>query len=420
MNNFKHWLLIISRILIGIVFIYSGFVKSVDPLGSTYKFIDYFNAFGTTWANSVSFILSVIQSLAEFVIGASLVLNLRIKLSSLGALIFMLIFTPLTLYIAIASPVHDCGCFGDALVITNWQTFWKNLIILVPTLFLFKNRHLPTNLLKATEQWIVVAVLTIFIGIIIQFSYNHLPLIDFRPYKIGTSIPEGMEVPEGAPVDEYKSVFIYSKDGVEKEFEVSNLPDSTWTFVDARHDLIKKGYEPLIHDFTIVSTDGTEITDIVLSNQNYYFLLVAYDLKKASNKNIDKINKLAAYSIEMGYSFIGLTSSGNETVDEFISETEAIYEFYNTDETTLKTIIRSNPGLVLVKDGIIINKWHHNDIPDPSSLKHNLVQQSIAKYESKVNTHFIYIIVLLTAFFTSLYLLKRKQILKIKPSKRST
>ncbi len=412
MNKTTQWLFFASRIIIGIVFIYSGFVKVIDPLGTTYKLNDYFAVFGTDWATKISFILAVIQNIAEFVIGVALLLNLKMKLSSLGALIFMIIFTPLTLYVAIANPVHDCGCFGDALVITNWQTFWKNIILLFPTVFLFMNRKKSTSILNCWEQWGATVIIIILAGMFTTYSYNHLPLKDFRPYKIGTYIPDGMVIPEGAPADEWESTFIYSKDGVEKEFNMSALPDSTWAFIDAKHDLIKKGYEPPIHDFTIISIDGTEITDIVLSSDNYNFLFIAYNLQEADRNNINKVNELADYCYQMNYPFYGLTASGNDDVNEFISETDAIYEFYNTDEITLKTIIRSNPGLVLLKNGTIIDKWHINDIPSISELNENLVHQSITKYKSSADKYFIWVLILLSGFIVSLYLLVRKSVCK--------
>lgn len=409
MRNAGKWLLLLSRIIIGIVFIYSGFVKGVDPLGSTYKFTDYFNAFNTPWANNLSFILSILQSVAEFVIGAAVLLNLKIRSSSLGALIFMLIFTPLTLYIAIANPVHDCGCFGDALVVTNWQTFWKNLILLIPTLFLFKNRARSINILNKTEQWFGVSILIIFIGIVINFSYKHLPIIDFRPYKIGTHIPSSMIVPEGAPADVWESIFIYKKNDIEKEFNVSELPDSTWTFVDAQHKLIKKGYQAPIHDFSIVSIEGTEITDIVLNSKNYNFLFVAYNLEKTEIDNMQKISALASYCYEQDYPFYGLTASSTEASNEFLTDNDAIFEFYNTDEITLKTIIRSNPGIVIIKDGVVIDKWHINDIPDTNEINTSIIADSISKCQKRNNTYLMYIFILLGGFICSIYLLLRKK-----------
>lgn len=412
MSNIKKWLLLLSRVIIGIVFIYSGFVKGIDPLGSTYKFIDYFNAFNTPWANSFSFFLSVIQSAAEFVIGVAILLNLKIKWSSLGALIFMIIFMPLTFYIAIADPVHDCGCFGDALVITNWQTFWKNIILMVPSIFIFLNRKTITNKLNSAEQWVITGVITILFLITIQFNYKHLPILDFRPYKIGTHIPDGMSIPEGALADIWESIFVYEKEGVSEEFAVSNLPDSTWTFVDAKHNLIKKGYEPPIQDFTIVSIDGTDITDIVLSNENYNFLFVAYDIKKTNLNNIDKVNEIANFCYEMGYPFYGLTASGNDVVEKFLTDNNSNYEFYNTDEITLKTMIRSNPGLILLKEGTIINKWHINDIPNVSEFNQNMVHQSISQYKQKADRNMIYIFILSAAFIFSTYLLIRDKLIK--------
>lgn len=412
MKTFKSIFFMLSRIILGIVFIYSGYVKGIDLLGATYKFTDYFTAFGMHWLTSLSFSLSIIQSLAELMIGIALLLNLKIKLSSLGALLFMLFFTPLTLYIAIANPVHDCGCFGDALLITNWQTFWKNIVLLLLAIFVFKHRKKSKNsFLSITNQNIMVFVFTTATISLFVYTYKHLPIQDFRPYKVGVNIPESMIIPEGATADVYESTFVYSKNGKEQTFEINNLPDSTWAFVKAEHHLVKKGYTPPIHDFTITTAEGIDLTDKVLENENYSFILIAYNLKKATIKNSDKINDLAAYCQEKGYEFFGLTASGSNDIDDFFSKTKTYFPFYNTDEITLKTIIRSNPGLLLIKEGTILAKWHINDFPKISDLKENLMAQSLTEYKLQKNKYLLYSIVLLSAFFVMLYLfiVKRKK-----------
>ncbi len=379
MNNLQKIFFTIGRIVLGIVFIYSGYVKGIDPLGSTYKFTDYFTAFGMRQAIPIAFSLSVLQSAAEFIIGIALLLNLKTRLASIGALIFMIIFTPLTLYIAIKNPVHDCGCFGDALVITNWQTFWKNVVLLIPAIYLFAFRKKVENKrLSFMHQWVMIGIFTIFILSLTAYCYRHLPIQDFRPYKVGVYIPDGMIIPEDAPTDEYKSTFIYSKNDEQKEFGIDNIPDSTWTFVEAKHELIKKGYTPPIHDFTITTTDGIDLTDQVLANPNYSIMLVAYDINKTSIKNSDKVNKLVDFCKEKGYNFFGLTSSNTNDVSKFLDKTNGSYPFYNTDEITLKTIVRSNPGLVLLKEGTILGKWHINDIDNmANTVSNTLIQKDI-------------------------------------------
>lgn len=405
MKTFKSIFFIFSRIVLGIVFIYSGYVKGIDPLGATYKFTDYFTAFGMHSFTSLSFSLSLIQSVAELMIGIALLLNLKIKLSSLGALLFMLLFTPLTLYIAIANPVHDCGCFGDALLITNWQTFWKNIVLLLLAIFVFRNRKKHTNtLLNIANQNILAFIFTIATISLFVYAYRHLPIQDFRPYKVGTNIPENMVIPEGATPDVYESTFVYSKNGKEKTFEINNLPDSTWGFVKAEHHLVKKGYTPPIHDFTITNTEGIDLTDQVLANKNYSFILIAYNLKKAKIKNSDRINDLAAYCQEKGYEFFGLTASGNDDINDFFTKTKTYFSFYNTDEITLKTIIRSNPGLLLMKEGTILAKWHINDFPKTNTLKENLMAQSLTKYKLQKDKYMLYSLILLSVFFVMLYI----------------
>lgn len=405
-------ILVICRIIIGLTFIFSGFVKAVDPLGSTYKFIDYFNAFGMGWANGLAFALAVIQNVVEFTLGVMVLFNLSIRFSSVCALIFMIFYTPLTLYIAITNPVHDCGCFGDALVISNWQTFFKNIILLVAAIFIFVRRKQIDSHLQSNEQWILSLATAVIILIFCGYSHKHTQVLDFRPFSVGTSIKAKMERPAGAPADVWESTFVYEKDGERKEFAINALPDSTWTFVDARHTLIKKGYEPPIHDFSIVNADGEDLTEEVLQSDNYNFLLIAYNLDKADLSKIDSINNLADFCINQGYTFQMLTASTDDAIESFRETTNPPYDICICDETTLKTIVRSNPGLMVVKDGVIIGKWNLADIPQQSFFEGNLLSKCVDYQIQKQKEFYTSMLILMLAFIASFYLIARKKITK--------
>lgn len=359
----------ISQFIVGTVFIFSGFVKAIDPLGSTYKFIDYFEAFGMDFFNSIAFPLAIILSSIEFIIGFSLLFSIKKKFTTWLLLLFMVFFTILTLILAIYNPVTDCGCFGDAIIMTNWQTFWKNIFLMVFTIVLFIERNTFQIKWNNVKQWTYLTVAFVVMIMLSVYYYNNLPLIDFRPYKVGTYIPEKMIVPEGASKAEYETILVYQKDGKQKEFTLQNLPDSTWEWVSTENIQISEGYIPKIHDFTISTLFGNDITEIVLNDNKFTFLLIAYDLNKTNLKNIDAINELAEFAKETGKcNFICLTSSVESEINDFKEKTNAPYMFFNTDEITLKTIIRSNPGIVLLKKGTIIGKWNHNNTPTSEDI----------------------------------------------------
>jgi len=364
----------IARILIGITFIFSGFVKGIDPLGSSYKFTDYFNAMGLEWLLWAAFPLGVLLAFTEFGIGVALLFNVFTRFFSWLALLFMTFFLPLTLWIALKNPVTDCGCFGDALVISNWATFYKNVVLIILAIIVFIYRkdmkHISGKKLNYTLGGIFVAAYFL----IVIYSYNHLPVFDFRPYKVGANIPEAMSVPENAPKEKYENIFYYKNKntGEVKKFTEQNYPwkdTINWAFEKLESKLVQEGYHPPIHDFTIESQDGENVIDFFMYDENYVFMLVAYDLSKTSTKSQEKINTLADWASENGMSFICLTSSLSEESQAFAEETGAPYEFFNCDEITLKTIIRSNPGLVVLKNGTIVGKWHYNDIPSPEEFQ---------------------------------------------------
>lgn len=362
-----------TRILFGIVFIFSGFVKGIDPWGSAYKFTDYFNAMGLEWMVWAAFPLGILLAFAEFAIGVAFLFNWWMRLFSWLGLLFMVFFTPLTLWIALKDPVTDCGCFGDALVISNWETFYKNLVIITFAIIAVANRKWYTDQVKTKLPAVLSMLVFLVYFAVIFYSYNHLPIVDFRPYKLGTNIPESMIIPEGAPQEVYENIFYYKNKntGQIKEFAEDNYPwqdTVNWAYENMESILVEEGYEPPIHDFTIETPEGEDIKDFFIYDENYVFIVVTYDLNKSSTKSQDKINTLANWALEKDLSFICLTSTLKEESDVFAEANDVPYEFFNCDEITLKTIIRSNPGLVLIKDGNILGKWHYNDIPSPEEF----------------------------------------------------
>ncbi|MBO5974456.1 MAG: DoxX family protein [Paludibacteraceae bacterium] len=379
-NNSGVFVRVICQIILGISFAFSGFVKAIDPLGSTYKIEDYLTAFGPFFEHFafLAFPLSVLLAAVEFTMGVNFLLGANVRLTKWIALFFMLVMTPLTLYIALENPVTDCGCFGDAIVLSNWATFWKNIGFSLLVLLLFVLPSFSKNIYFNYQKWIITSVAFSASVLISIYCLRHLPIIDFRPYKIGTDIVKSMEVPEGAKSDVYETTFIYAKDGVEKEFTLANFPDENdgWVFIEQKTTLIEKGYEPPIHDFSIVNAMGDDITYEVLEKEGFTFLLIAYDVNKAEhkfNEKIASINQLAQYG---DIDFYALTASVDEDIEKYSELANATYEWCKTDPITLKTIIRANPGLVLIKDGIIIGKWNSRDIPSAKEMQEEFLLQN--------------------------------------------
>lgn len=371
-DSVKKGIVITSRILLGLVFVFSGFVKAVDPLGSTYKIQDYLAAMGLDFFAPIALAVGIGLAAFEFILGVCLLLGTNLKTTSILTIIMMCFMTPLTLWIAIADPVSDCGCFGDALVISNWQTFWKNIVLMALAILVFKWKEYSPKLFTERTDWLIAICAGCFSILLSIYCYFNLPIIDFRPYKNGTNLIEAMQIPEDAEEDVIETILIYEKDGVQKEFSLSDYPkdDSTWTFVDSKHEIIKKGYEPPIHDFTMDDPDNGDITEDVLNNPGYSFLMVCYRVEKAVTNNKQKINDIYQFAKENGYGFYCMTATGLETEEmrEFKTEMEwgkggEGYTFVNSDEITLKTIVRSNPGLVLIKNGTVVNKWSNKNLP---------------------------------------------------------
>ncbi len=393
-----------ARIVSGLVFIFSGLSKGVDPMGSMYKFIDYFTAFGLDSLNNIALILGVILCTAEFIIGFAVLTGIRIKEASWGLLLFMILFTPLTLVLAINNPVSDCGCFGDAIHLTNWQTFFKNIIILGFVVLVFVERKKYSNLTDKTSEWTVVAISTIVFLIFVRLNYSYLPFIDFRPYHEGTNITKSMTIPENAPVDEYEVSLIYEKDGETQEFTLENYPsDSSWVFVDQKSTLVKKGYIPPIHDFSLTSIYGEDLTDIILSDPGYTLLMVSTVISEAPEGSIEKGIEMGTSMQDDGFNFYILTSSSID--DLLLFNNNRI--FLSGDETTLKTIIRSNPGLLLLQNGVILKKWSYNSIPEPEKIIDKL-DVYVSRQDTSANLRLILLMSLVASLSYVLTLILKK------------
>jgi hypothetical protein len=370
----------LSHIVVGATFLFSGFVKSVDPLGFSYKIEDYLIELGLTGFFPLALPVAVIMVTAESCLGLFMLFGIYRKWTARMILLFMVFFTPLTLWIAIANPVEDCGCFGDAFIISNWQTFFKNLVLLAGTILLtVKWRQITPLFLKKTKPYAAASLL--LLGVLFSlYNVYRLPVLDFRPYKIGANIPRQMAV-DPAKADVMETVFIYSKEGIKKEFTEEDYPwnDSTWTFVEMKTKLLKKGEKPAIEDFAVEALYydvtaggwdiGGDITDSILSDSSYTFLMVAYSLEKMSLRHLERFREVYRYAGEKGYSFYLLTASSTDTIGEWEQNHRTGFRFCHADERVLKTMIRANPGLMLLKEGTVIRKWDDSKVPGKARLE---------------------------------------------------
>lgn len=358
------------RALLGAVFVFSGTVKAIDPMGGAIKIGEYLASFGLDKLQSFSVVLSFNLSAIEFTLGVCLLLGVYRRYTTFLTLLMMAFMTPLTLYLALFDPVSDCGCFGDAWILTNWETFFKNVVLLAAAIYVFIHNQRLTVFYTYKVYWFVPLFAYIYCIGFAYRNYTHLPVVDFRPYKVGANIPALMTVPEGAPADEYRYSFIYEKDGVKKEFSLDDVPadDSTWTFVDSKTELIKQGYVPPIAGFNLYNAADEDVTDQILHNPRPVFLLIAPKLEEASDEKMDEINNVYDYALENEIDFYCVTGSGSEAITQWNDYTGGEYPYLMADEVLLKTIVRSNPGLVLLRNGTILAKWHANDIPAEDEL----------------------------------------------------
>lgn len=405
----------VSRLAVGLLFVFSGYVKAVDPQGSAIKFGEYFHSLGLEFLSPLALTFAILLSAAELTMGLCLIARVRMRVTAWAVLLFMSFFTILTFFIAVNGDiVSDCGCFGDALKLSNWATFFKNVITFPFVLVIFAQQKKYKPVSCPPVEWGILGALFIFACAIGLYSNRHLPLIDFMAYKVGTNIPQAKSLPEGAEPDVYKTILVYEKDGVKKEFDDTNFPweDSTWTFVSSASKLVKQGYHPPIYDFSITSTELGDITDSILAKPTYTLILTSYQLADAETNRLDRVSELADFCLrQSNVDFFAYSGSSSGDIESFRQRSGAQYPIHTGDGTTIKSMVRSNPGLMLIHNGDIVAKWANADFPTVSELEKILntppnvvIKQAKAK-EKRTNT---IIVVLMLAAAASVNFLKRK------------
>lgn len=350
------------RIFVGIFFIISGFVKLNDPLGFSFKLQEYFGreVLNLEFLTPFALAIALLVVIAEIMLGFALIIGYLKKLTLSFLLLLTVFFAFLTFYSAYFNKVTDCGCFGDAMPMTPWQSFWKDMALLVMILvILFGQKYLVPFFSKFTRTILIFIAFIACLG----FGYYvlmHLPSIDFRAYKVGVNITEGMQIPEDAPKSIYEYAWKFEQDGKEEIIKTQgNYPEHPGKFVGVETKLIQEGYTPPIHDFTI-EKDGEDLTTMMLEKENL-LVIVSYNIAKTEWSGWPKIKELTNEALQKGYEVIGLTASSKEYINDLKEKQLLNFDFYFTDETTLKTIIRSNPGILKLKKGTIIQKKHWND-----------------------------------------------------------
>lgn len=373
----------IARIITGLLFVFSGIVKGIDPLGTAFKLGDYFMAFGLGFFDDLALPLAIMLCLVEFVTGMMLLTGALVRPASWMAALFMALFTPLTLILAIWNPVSDCGCFGDAIILTNWQTFFKNVIITLLVVFVFIRKDDEHGVLSPKAGLNFTIGYAFLFLLFMRMNLACLPVIDFRPYKVGTNIAEAMAIPPDAEPDRYDIRFIYEKDGVQQEFTINDYPanDTTWKFIDQKSVLLSKGYVPPVHDFTLITGDGIDMTDRIISHQGDMVLMIARRLDKSDRDGLMKGYNLGMELQKQGKEFYIVTATAPGEASLLVEGFNALF----ADEITLKTVIRSDPGFLLLHNGTIAAKWSYHTLPDPQEFRGDLNALALKTQEATGN-----------------------------------
>jgi len=353
----------VVRIFVGILFIISGFIKLNDPVGFSFKLEEYFSqgVLDLPFLTPFALAISILVVIVEVMVGVMLILGYKRKLTVWTLLAMIIFFTFLTFYSAYFNKVTDCGCFGDAIKLTPWESFTKDVVLLVLILIIYVGRKYITPLVNSKTLMSVLYVSFIACVGYVYYVLNHLPVIDFRPYEIGKNIEEGMNTPADAPKAVFEYKWKFNVNGNE-EIYVTNgdYPTVDGEFIDVETEEIQAGYEPPVHDFTI-EQNGEDFAAALLQEPKLV-MVIAYDLRKSNLEVFKEIKAVTDNALKAGYKVIGMSASGPDQTDALKKENNLAFDFYFTDETTLKTIVRSNPGVLVLEKGTIVQKLHYNDL----------------------------------------------------------
>ena len=355
-------LVVISRIIVGVLFIISGFIKLNDPVGFSFKLEEYFSAavLNLEFLTPMALAIAIFMVIFEVVLGVMLLLGYQVKFTVWSLLAMIVFFTFLTLYSAVTGKVTDCGCFGDALKLTPWESFFKDIVLLGFILVLFIKKELITPLFTNKIRLIGSGVSLLLCIFYVVHVLNHLPVIDFRPYKIGANIMEEMTVPDDAPKAVYEYAWRFKVDGEEQILKtLGDYPSVNGEFIDVETTEVQKGYEAPIHDYTM-EKDGTDHTETIMNWDNV-IVVIARDISEIDVDGMNDIKIVTDEALKQGYKVIGMSSSSVEEIAPIKQKLGLNFDFYFCDLTTLKTIVRSNPGILELKNGTIMQKLHYND-----------------------------------------------------------
>jgi len=357
--------LIVCRLLVGGLFVFSSFTKGVDPLGTKYKMLDYLSVYGMSWLNEMAMVLAVLMILAEFIVGICLITNIFPRLAVLGATLLMLFFTTTTLFDALYNLVPDCGCFGSAIKMSNWQTFYKNLVIDAVLIPLILNNKQLSNRLSWKLQFVIGCLYAAAFLAFEIFNYRHLPVVDFMNWKVGRQM-------NAQPVDETRIYLTYRNKatGETQEFLSPDYPwndsvwMSQWEFVEQRTE----GGNNFL-GFSALDEDGNDVTDMILNTENL-LMFTSHDLTKVTEEEWLKIEQITRTAEAHEFTVVWSVANEPEYVEQLREKYDFLYEVYYGDELEIKTIVRFNPGLIWLDNGLVVDKWSAIDFPQGNKLEH--------------------------------------------------